>query len=804
MDDHRIPTDQLRKEIDPSQLSIENARDDIRRLGTIIGQKRAIKALEFGVGNKAFGFNIYVSGVPGTGRSTAVKNFINRRSREQDTPADWCYVNNFKDSYYPRVLKLPAGQAIAFRDDMENFIEDVKKTLNKAFEEGEYLNQKENKVKSIEQEKNKLLQSLNKKAGEEGFMIQQTPLGIAPIPLNEEGEPMSAEEFNKLDESKQTEILNKQEDFKQEIKDTLRKTRGIEKETNQKLKKLDHEVAENAIGPLVEEMAEDYREEEDVQAYLEEVKADIVKNFSDFIEKDQSQQQQQGLVFFQQQKPSLKRYQVNVFIDNSEVEGAPLIQELNPTYSNLFGKVEKESQMGALTTDFTLIKSGSLHRANGGYLVIPVLELFKNPYSWDTIKKALINREIKIEDIGEKLGFISTKSLRPEPIPLNLQIILIGRPEYYHLLYAYDSEFRDLFKIKAEFDTTLEMNEENINNYMAFVARIQKDEDLNAFENGGLAKIVEYGCRLANDKTRLSAQFTKIYDILIEANYYGKAEGRDKINAEDVKKAIEEREYRSNLIQEKVKEMIGDRRLIIDVEGEQVGQLNGISILDLQDFSFGRPSRITSSIGVGSEGILDIERESKLGGKIHTKGIMILSGYLADHYARNKPISLSARLVFEQSYQEVEGDSASSAELYALLSSLSGLPIKQGIAVTGSVNQKGEVQAVGGINDKIEGYFEVCNMKGLTGQQGVIIPKSNEKSLMLKEEVLKAVKNDRFHIWSVSTINEGISILTGVNAGERKDDGKFEKDSVNARVDEKLEELAGQMKSFVSPRGQES
>ncbi len=635
-------------------------------------------------------------------------------------------------------------------------------------------------------------------------MIQQTPLGIAPIPLNEEGEPMSAEEFNKLDESKQTEILNKQEDFKQEIKDTLRKTRGIEKETNQKLKKLDHEVAENAIGPLVEEMAEDYREEEDVQAYLEEVKADIVKNFSDFIEKDQSQQQQQGLVFFQQQKPSLKRYQVNVFIDNSEVEGAPLIQELNPTYSNLFGKVEKESQMGALTTDFTLIKSGSLHRANGGYLVIPVLELFKNPYSWDTIKKALINREIKIEDIGEKLGFISTKSLRPEPIPLNLQIILIGRPEYYHLLYAYDSEFRDLFKIKAEFDTTLEMNEENINNYMAFVARIQKDEDLNAFDNGGLARIVEYGCRLANDQTRLSAQFTKIYDILIEANYYGKAEGRDKINAEDVKKAIEEREYRSNLIQEKVKEMIGDRRLIIDVEGEQVGQLNGISILDLQDFSFGRPSRITSSIGVGSEGILDIERESKLGGKIHTKGIMILSGYLADHYARNKPISLSARLVFEQSYQEVEGDSASSAELYALLSSLSGLPIKQGIAVTGSVNQKGEVQAVGGINDKIEGYFEVCNMKGLTGQQGVIIPKSNEKSLMLKEEVLKAVKNDRFHIWSVSTINEGISILTGVNAGERKDDGKFEKDSVNARVDEKLEELAGQMKSFVSPRGQES
>jgi lon-related putative ATP-dependent protease len=795
MEHHEVAPEKLRKLIDPSKLSLRKVKD-IQSLGTIIGQKRAVRALEFGIGNKAFGFNIYVSGIPGTGRSTAVKNFINKKSRDQDTPADWCYVNNFRDAYYPKILKLPAGKATSFREDMQNFIQDVKKTLNRAFEEGEYLNRKENTEKSIEKEKNKLLQSLSKKAGRKGFMLQQTPFGVVPIPLNKKGSPLSTEEFNRLEESEQTKILNRQEEVKQEIKDTLRKARGIEKESNAKLEELDSQVVKNAISPMAEEMEEKYPEEEDVKAYLEEVKADIIRNFSDFLEKDQ--QQQQGVAFLQPGQPSLKRFEINVFIDNSEMAGAPLVHELNPTYSNLFGVVEKESQMGTLTTDFTLIKSGSLHRANGGYLVIPVLELFKNPYSWDSLKKALINREIKIEDIGEKLGFLSTKSLRPEPIPLNLQIILIGRPEYYHMLYAYDSEFRDLFKIKAEFDTTMELNEENINNYLAFVEKIRKDEALNSFDRSGLAKIIEYGCRLANDRTRLSAQFTKIYDILIEADYHGKLSGKDRITAEDVKTAIEEKEYRSNLIQEKLKEMIEDGTLIIDVNGTQVGQVNGIAVLDLQDFSFGRPSRITSSIGVGSEGILDIERESKLGGKIHTKGIMILSGYLTDHYARNKPISLSARLVFEQSYQEVEGDSASSAELYAMLSSLSDLPIKQGIAVTGSVNQKGEVQAVGGINDKIEGYFEVCNMKGLTGDQGVIIPQSNEKSLMLKEEVLDAVKEGRFHVWSVSHIDEGISILTGVSAGKRGDDGTFEADTVNARVDNRLGELARQIRAFAS------
>lgn len=800
MNNNEIDANELRRMIDPSEINTDNIRGDQPR-NSMIGQDRVTKALAFGIGNKSFGFNVYVSGYPVMGTLKAVKDFIQKKSAEQKPPSDWCYVNNFKDSYYPKVLKLPAGKAKKFKNDMQNFIQDIRKALNEAFEGNEYQNQKEELVKSSEQKKKELFLSLSEKAKAEGFEIQQTPFGIATVPLNRKGEPFNSEEFGKLDKSRQQEILDKQENFKEEVKTDLRISRNFEKEAGEKVKRLDRKVAEHAINPLIEEMEEQYHEEDDVKTYLEEVKNDIIENFSDFFEKDKKEQQ--TIAIFQvQQQPSLKRYEVNVFIDNSELKGAPLIHELNPTYNGLFGKVEKESHMGMLTTDFTLIKSGSLHRANGGYLIISVIELLKNPYSWDSLKKALQSREIKIEEISEKLGFVSTKSLSPQPIPLDIQIILLGQPDFYHLLYAYDIDFRNLFKVKAEFDTTLELNDANINNYLSYITSIQKEENLHLFDKSGFAKILEYSCRLAEDKNKLSARFTEVYDIIAEADYYCHSDGNERINADHIKEAIEEKFYRSNLIQEKYKEMFENNMLIIDVEGDKVGQVNGLAIIDLLDFSFGKPNRITVTTGVGSEGIIDIEREAKLGGNIHSKGIMILAGYLSENYARNKPIGLSARIVFEQSYQGVEGDSASCAELYALLSSLSGLPIKQGIAVTGSVNQKGEVQAVGGINDKIEGYFEVCKIIGLTGKQGVIIPQSNTRSLMLKEEVVEAVKTGNFHIWAVNNINEGISILTGIDAGLRNESGKFEENSVNARVDEAIEKLAKQMKSFIS--GKES
>ena len=796
MNKFELGKESLRRIIDPSSLKAEKSKLT-QPLGTIVGQKRALKALEFGIGNKSFGFNIFVSGYPGTGRQTAVKNFIKKKSKEQPVPSDWCYVNNFKNSYYPKILELPTGRAEKFRNDTHQFIMDVKKALQKAFEDIEYVKQREDIVRLSDQKKNEMFLLLNEKAVEDGFSVQKTPFGLVTSPVDKKGEPLSSKDFQRLGKSEQERIMSKQEEFKDALKVNLRKSRNIEKEVDEKVRKLDREICENEIQPLIEEIRDEYIDVPDVIQYFDEVKTDIVENFSDFLEKDQSGSQPIQLIQLQR-KPSLKRYDVNVFIDNSKTEGAPFVHELNPTYNNLFGKVEKESQMGALITDFTLIINGSLHRANGGYLVIPVIELFKNPYAWDNLKKALINKEIKIEEISERLGFLTAKTLQPEPMPLNLQVVLIGRPEVYQLLYAYDNDFRNLFKVKAEFDTTLELNDENISNYMSFVSDTRNKENLNSFDAGGLAKIIEYGCRLANDQNKLTARFSEIYDIIVEADYYCRLNKNDVITEMDVKRAIEEKEYRSNLIQEKLNEMFKNQLLMVDVKGEKTGQVNGIAVLDMLDFSFGKPSRITSTIGVGMDGIVDIEREAKLGGNIHSKGIMILSGYLTEKYARDKPISLSARLVFEQSYEGVEGDSASSAELYALLSGLADLPVKQGIAVTGSVNQKGDVQAVGGINDKIEGFFEVCKLFGLTGDQGVIIPGSNIRSLMLKEEILEAVAEGKFHIWSVKDIDEGISILTGVEAGKRTENGSFEKDSVNARVDKRLEEMAGRMRQFRS------
>jgi lon-related putative ATP-dependent protease len=487
-------------------------------------------------------------------------------------------------------------------------------------------------------------------------------------------------------------------------------------------------------------------------------------------------------------------------VDNSELKGAPVVMELNPTYNNLFGRIEKEAQFGALLTDFTMIREGSLHRANGGYLVLPVEEVLRNLFSWDSLKRALRNKEILIEEAAERLGLVATKSLRSAPISLDLKVVLTGHPLFYHLLYYYDEHFRELFKVKADFDTHMDRTEQNIRGYAAFVCTICREENLKHFDSSALAKFVEHGSRLSEDQEKLSTRFGEIADLIREASFYATRDGVPHVTADHVGKAIDEKFCRSGLLRDRIVEMIERGTLMIDITGERVGQVNGLSVMDLGDITFGRPSKITANIGLGREGLIDIEREAKLGGPIHTKGVMILAGYLTGKYAQDKPLSLSARLVFEQSYSGVEGDSASSAELYVLLSSLSELPIKQGIAVTGSVNQKGEVQAIGGVNEKIEGFFEVCKAKGLTGEQGVIIPQSNVKNLMLREEVVEAAKEGRFHIWPVKTIDEGIEILTGVDAGQRKEDGLFEAGAVNYLVDKRLSELAEKLREFAETK----
>jgi len=634
-------------------------------------------------------------------------------------------------------------------------------------------------------------------------------MGLLMIPVME-GKPLSEEEFKALSPEMKQEVLHKREGLQEELKRAMRQLTGLEKKANEALRELDQEVALYAVAPPVSELTEKYEDLPEVVAYLKEVRDDIVENLSQFREETEAQPPSPLPMPGARELP-FRKYEVNVIVDNSELKGAPVVMEINPTYSNLFGLMEKEARFGALITDFTMIRGGSLHRANGGYLVLSVEELLRSPFSWDSLKRAIRSREIAVEEAGERLGFVTTKSLRPEPIPLDAKILLIGQPNLYYLLHTMDEDFSELFKVKADFDTRMARTDENVRDYAAFVCTLCCEEKLKHLDASALAKIIEHSSRLAEDQEKLSARFGEISDIIREANFYAAQEDAAYVTAVHLQKAIEEKFYRSNLVQERINEMIERGTIMIDVAGDEMGQVNGLSVFSLGDIAFGQPSRITASTGMGRAGIIDIEREAKLGGPIHTKGVMILSGYLVEKYAQDKPISLSAHLVFEQSYSEIEGDSASSTELYALLSSLSGLPIKQGIAVTGSVNQKGEVQAIGGVNEKIEGFFETCKARGLTGEtssssvetQGVLIPASNVQHLMLKEEVVEAVREGKFHIWPVEAVDEGIEILTGVKAGVRKEDATssrvrsgFEEDSVNDRVDSRLRELAEMIRDF--------
>jgi len=607
---------------------------------------------------------------------------------------------------------------------------------------------------------------------------------------------MTDQEFVGLNPEVREEIGRRREVLEGELRNMMRQLRSSEKDTSEEIAKLDREVAIFSIAHVVQELMDDYKEFPEVIKYVGAVQSDMLGNLSQFREEPAEAAKQMPIAALWSKDMAFRKYQVNVVVDNSTNGGSPVVIELNPTYANLFGRIEKEAQFGAFLTDFTLIRAGSLHKANGGYVVIPVEEILKNVFSWDSLKRAIRNGEIAIEDPAERLGFVATKILMPDPIPLNVKILLIGNPYLYHTLYAYDEDFKELFKVKADFDTRMERSQENLRAYAGSICIVCQKEGLHPFGASAMAKVIEYSSRLAEDQGKLSTRFSEISDILREASYWAVKAGAETVEPSHVAQAIEERICRSNLVQERVNELIAQGTIIIDTTAEEVGQVNGLSVISLGDYSFGRPSRITATVAVGREGVMDIERETKLGGPIHTKGVMILGGVLADRYAQDKPLTLSARLTFEQSYEGVEGDSASSAELYALLSRLSGVPVKQYIAVTGSVNQKGDVQAIGGVNEKIEGFFSVCKAKGLNGQQGVMIPASNVRHLMLKEEVVEAVREGTFHVWAVRSIDEGIEVLTGFPAGPRKPDGGFEEGKVNYLVDQRLREFARQFREF--------
>lgn len=752
----------------------------------LIGQKRAEEALKLGLSIKADGFNVFVSGEDGTGKLTAVKMFLEKKVLMEPIPGDWCYVNDFQDAYQPKRLYLPAGNANALRKHMKTLIQEAVQSLIKVFESEEYTKRRQEISDLHEKKQTELSGLIDQKAAKESLIIKQTPWEIFSVALKN-GEPMTDQMFDALPEAEKKEIAEKQTRFADEIAGMLKEQRKLEKEAMAAFEKLESEVASYAINALVDEIKTKYEKYPEVVAYLQAVRDDILSNLGAFLmsHKDSfAGANTKGNNY-------LSRYEVNALVDNAGQSGAPIIIENNPTYNNLIGRVEKESVMGSLVTDFTMIRKGSLHQANGGYLIIRAAELFKNYFSWEALKRAIRNKEIMIEEAMDQLGYFTTKSLKPQPIPLKVKVILVGNPYYYHVLYAVDNDFKNLFKVKVDFNAEMERSVENTASYVGFLNSLGINESLARPNADALKKIIEYGSRLAEDQQKLSTRFGRVADLLREANHYASAENATEIAGRHIQKAVEQKAYRSNLIQQKINEMIQEKQILIDITGSKSGQVNALSVIDMGDLMFGKPNRITCTVNLGKAGVVAIEREAEMSGPIHTKGVLILTGYLAEKFFQDKPVSLSARLVFEQSYAEVEGDSASSTELYALLSGLANLPIKQGIAVTGSVNQKGEVQAIGGINEKIEGYFELCKLIGLNGEQGVMIPSSNARNLMLKEEILEAVRGHQFSIWTVDSIDDGIEILTGIRAGTISEEG-----TVNGMVNKVLKGFSERMRLF--------
>lgn len=749
-----LSVNELRHVCNPKSLNC-NSSAESDALKTIFGQERAVRAMRFGLDIRDQGFNIFAAGVSGTGRTTAVERFLENIAAQQPTPSDWCYVHNFEDSYRPHAICLPVGRAHEFQKDLEIFYKAIVEDIRAAFESENYAEQREATLKTFQQQKEKIFKELGKLAKGKGFGLQMAAMGIMTIPLIN-GKPINEEDFLKLEDSERENFRAKQEELQVEIEAAVRQTRDLDKKAHTALDELDQQVANFVLHHLVENLEEKYKDISDVLSHLEAIHHDVIENLSQF-----KTETKEGELPIPTPKDSKKnKYQANVLVDNSKIIGTPVVVEMNPTYTNLFGRIEQEAFMGALVTDFTLIRGGSLHQANGGFLVLPAEDVLRNPYTWESLKRSLSNREISIEQPVERPVF-TAKSLKPEPIPLDVKVILIGRPETYQILLSLDDDFRELFKVKADFDSQMERNEERIQEYISFVCTLCENEKLRHVEQTGLALIVEHGSRLAGDQNKLSTKFGELADVIREANYYAGGDDAEFVTAVHIEKAIEERFYRASLIRDRMRERMADGTIMIEVSSEKIGQVNGLSVMQLGDLTFGQPNRITASVGLGKQGVVNVEREANMSGPIHTKGVLILSGYLAQKFAQDKPLSLNAHLAFEQSYGGIDGDSASSTELYAVLSALAEVPIKQGIAVTGSVNQKGEVQVIGGVNEKIEGFYEICKLKGVTGEQGVMIPASNVENLMLKKEVLDAVEKGEFHVWAVETIEDGIEVLTG-------------------------------------------
>jgi|Deesub1362A_J573_1020465.scaffolds.fasta_scaffold02029_5 lon-related putative ATP-dependent protease len=775
----------LRRACDPKGLGFSTT-DELPKLAEVIGQPRAFRAMQLGTEVAGPGYNIFVLGLPGSGKTTLIREYLQRKAAKEPVSDDWCYVNNFENPHEPIAIRLPAGKGIELRKDMEALLGRCRQEIMRAFGSKEYTAE----VSRLGEEHEKLAEAefrrLNDLAAEYSFVLARTAVGFALVPAVK-GKPLTAAELEKLTPEQREKLKRLEEKLQAEIKDGLSRIRESERALQQKLEDLNRRVAAYAVEHLFDPAERKYAEFPQVVAFLQAVQKDIIEHESLF----RQQPEAKPLAGLPQPEPALSdRYEVNVLVDRSGERHAPVVVENQPTYFNLLGRVEHEVVMGATRTNFRMIRAGALHRANGGYLVLPARDVLLNAYAWEGLKRALREECLRIISPGHQLGLISTVTLEPEPIPLEVKVVLIGTPLLYYLLRAYDEDFAKLFKVKAEFATLMDRNEETEREYALFVKAVVEANQLPPFDASAVARVIEYGSRLAEDQGKLSTRFGRVADLIREAAYWAQKEGQKKVGAEAVARAEEEIIFRSNLLEERLQEMVEAGTLLIDVEGEAVGQVNALSVIQPGDYAFGRPTRVTATVHAGQDGVIDIEREAKLGGRIHTKGVLIISGLLGQRYGQKTPLSLSAALTFEQSYEGVEGDSASAAELFALLSAISQMPLRQDVAVTGSVNQHGEIQPVGGINEKIEGFYRACKTKGLTGTQGVIIPQGNVRHLMLEDEVIQAVERGDFHIWPISTIDQGLALLTGKEPGVLDEQGEYPEGTLNRAVVERLKAFA--------------
>lgn len=791
--DYELSYKDLKLKCDPKVFNFKTTADLENTGPCVLGQERGIKALQFGLSVDIKGYNLYLEGPTGVGKTMYTKQYVNLVAAKKKTPSDWCYIYNFTNPNEPIAVSLPAGKGREFKESMESFINDIKKDLKNAFNNQDFEKEKSLIKQEYEEKRAKLLEHLNEKTTKEGFQVKASQNGIYMMPIIN-GQPINEEDFAKLDEKVKSDFEERSQSVQDKIFEAIGQIKQLEKANEKRLEEWQSNIALLTINVHINGIKSQYKKYKKITSFMESIKADILKNLKDFTTEAKVPAGQQNPKA--EQPEPWKNYRVNLFIDNSTLEGAPVIMDSNYSYQNLFGKLEYENYYGMLKTDFTMLKPGLLHKANGGYIILQAKDLISNPYCYEALKKALSIKELNIDNGMDQRSSMVMISLKPEPIPLDVKVLLVGNGYLYQALLAQDEEFRKLFKIKVEFDEEAERTPENMLKLATFIHNYCKKENLAELDPEAMAKVIEYASRLANDRDKISTRFNDVAQIVGEAATWAKIDKVKVITKEYIDKALQERIERIKKFDEKYVEMIKKETLLISTTGSKVGQINGLTVLSIGDYSFGKPAKITANTYMGKSGIINIEREIAMSGSTHSKGLLILQGYIGQLFAQDTPLTLSASICFEQLYNGVDGDSASSTEAYALLSSLSEIPINQAIAVTGSVNQKGEIQPIGGVNEKIEGFYQICKMRGLTGEHGVIIPIQNVKNLHLSDEIIDNVKKKKFHVYAISTIDEGIEILTGVPAGKRDKIGNFPLGTINYLAYEKLKKYAKNLKDI--------